>query len=94
MVDEKTLPLALSELAERRSWFSKINAEQVLAWLEQKQLPLLGIDAARKLPDGDWELLLDCLDLSNEADRLATIEQGREFIAQRPGTDFMFEPVW
>ena len=88
------LPSTLMQLAERSSWFSNANAERVLSWLENERLPLLGIDASRKLPDGNWELLLDCLDLSYEKDRTATIQQGRDFIAQRPDADFMFEPVW
>ena len=94
MVEEKTLPPELAQLAERRSWFSRAHAEQVLTWLEQESLQLLGIDAARKLPGGKWELLLDGLDLSSEADRTASIQQGRDFMAERPDNDLMFEPVW
>ena len=95
MVQEKTLPSEVAQLAERRTWFSQENAVRVLAWLESERLPLFGIEAARKLPDGNWILLLDpMLTLREEIDPAASIQLGRDFIAQHSDLDLMFEPVW
>jgi len=95
MVQEKTLPSELSQLAERQTWFSREHTERILAWLEGERLPLFGIEAARKLPDGNWMLLLDpMLSLGVEVDPVASVQQGRDFITQHADTDLMFEPVW
>jgi hypothetical protein len=95
MVEEKTLPAELSQLAERQTWFSRQNAERVLAWLESERLPLYGIEASRKQPDGNWMLLLDpMLSVGDDVEPAASIQQGRDFIAQHSDADLMFEPVW
>ena len=95
MVEEKTLPPELAQLAERKTWFSCPNAERVLAWLESEGLPLFGIEASRKQADGNWMLLLDpMLNLGDNVEPAASIQQGRDFIAQHADADLMFEPVW
>jgi hypothetical protein len=65
----------------------------VLDWLEKIGAPLLGIDVARKLPDGNWMLLLEpMLDGRNGID--VTIEAGGRFIQEHADPDLMFELVW
>jgi hypothetical protein len=94
MVKEKTLPPELGQMAERETWFSFGSSEHILTWLDHERLTLVGIDTAQKLPDGKWALLLDGLDLGSEEDPIASVQQGRDFIAQRPDADLMFELIW
>lgn len=86
-------PAPLAEAAERETWFTPHHAGQVLDWLEKMGTPLLGIDVARKLPDGKWMLLIDPM-LDDRDGIPVTIEAGRRFINEHAEPDIMFEPVW
>lgn len=90
-----TPPANLLALAERESWFHFDDGQLVLDWLEQNKIKLLGIDTARKSPDGNWMLLVDpMLDLGSAEEDCDTIEEGRRFLAANEVEDFMFELVW
>jgi hypothetical protein len=99
----KELPAELLARAERKSWFAHKDASLVLDWIEREGRGLLGMDTARKEPDGLWTLLLvpmlstvlnrpDSDDSSSG--REAALEQGRRFLRENDKVDLMFEPVW
>lgn len=89
------LPPGLLAKAERRTWFNRDNALEVLDWIAEKNARFLGMDVAQKLDDGEWMLLIDpILDLSNQNDNQAALNDGRMFVDVHDDTGRMFEPVW
>nr|WP_137678532.1 hypothetical protein [Parerythrobacter lutipelagi] len=90
-----TLPKAIAECAERRTWFPRLAAEEVLTWCEENAQKFLGMDVAQKNSDGTWTLLIDpILDLSDQTDNFEAIRRGRLFLAENDGEGRMFDPVW
>ncbi len=92
-----TLPLPehLAIRAERRSWFTRSDAEDVLTWVEDTGRRFLGMDVAQKMDDNGWMLLIDPqLDLSRQTDNFEAVRMGRVFLAEFDEEGRMFDPVW
>ena len=90
---EEVLPEQLASLAERKCWFSLSSSEAILDWLEKSRHQLLGVDSAKKLPGGDWVLLLDpILDFSDDTDQVSVFTRARDMIRNNPS--LMFDLVW
>ncbi len=89
------LPTALAARAERRTWFERKDAAQVLDWIAESNLRFLGMDVSEKRDDGNWMLLIHpILDLSAQTDNREAIALGHEFLAANDLENRMFEPVW
>lgn len=94
MGSENNVPERFAARAERRVWFARRDAEELLEWIEDSGQRFLGMDVAQKCDDGKWTLLLDTLDLSNQTDNFEAVRRGRVFLAEFDGEGRMFEPVW
>ncbi|WP_435200669.1 hypothetical protein [Qipengyuania sp. 902] len=88
------IPSEFAQQAERRVWFDRQHAEQMLDWIEDSGQRFLGMDVAQKQDDGNWVLLLETLDLSRQTDNFEAIRRGRDFLREYDGAGRMFEPVW
>ena len=87
-------PERFAARAERRCWFERSDAEELLDWLEENGLRFIGMDVAEKQGDGNWVLMSDSLDLSRQTDNFEAVRRGREFLREFDGEGRMFEPVW
>jgi hypothetical protein len=94
MVISKELPQALAAKAQRRSWYAREDAEQLLDWIEDSGQRFLGIDVAQKQNDGSWLLTDEGLDLARQTDNFEAVRRGRQFIVEYDGEGRMFAPVW
>ncbi|MDG5751391.1 hypothetical protein P8R33_09760 [Qipengyuania sp. XHP0211] len=88
------IPSEFAQQAERRVWFDRQHAEQMLDWIEDSGQRFLGMDVAQKQDDGIWVLLLETLDLSRQTENFEAIRRGRDFLREYDGAGRMFEPVW
>ena len=89
------LPEHLAARAQRRSWFTRADAEDVLSWVEDTGRRFLGMDGAQKVDDEAWTLLAEPqLDLSRQTDNFEAIRMGRMFLAEFDEDGRMFDPVW
>ena len=93
MVISKELPAALAAKAQRRSWYTRENAEQLLDWIEETGQRFLGVDLAQA-QDGSWLLSDEGLDLSRQTENFEAVRRGRQFVAEYDGAGRMFAPVW
>ena len=94
MAAESKVPQRFAARAERRVWFARQDAEELLDWIEDSGQRFLGMDLAQKCEDGQWTLLLDSLDLSNQTDNFEAVRRARVFLAEFDEEGRMFEPVW
>lgn len=94
MAIESKVPEHFAARAERRVWFGRQDTDELLTWIEDSGQRFLGMDVAQKHDDGQWTLLLDCLDLSNQTDNFEAVRRARVFLAEFDGEGRMFEPVW
>lgn len=88
------IPTEFAARAERRRWFNRADAEQLLDWLEEDGHRFIGMDVAEKHGDENWMLLPDQLDLSRQTDNFEAVRRGRDFLREYDGEGRMFEPVW
>ena len=88
------IPTEFAARAERRRWFNRADAEQLLDWIEDSGQRFLGIDLAQKQDDENWMLMIDSLDLSRQTDNFEAVRRGRDFLRDYDGEGRMFEPVW
>ena len=88
------IPQGFETRAERRSWYSRADAESLLDWLEDNGHRLVGMDVAQKQDDGNWTLLSDGLDLTRQTENFEAVRMGRVFLTEYDGDGRMFEPVW
>ena len=94
MVIWKELPEALAAKAQRRNWYTRENADQLLDWIEETGQRFLGVDVAQTQDDGSWLLIDEGLDLSRQTENFEAVRRGRQFIAEYDGKGRMFAPVW
>ncbi|MBK63638.1 MAG: hypothetical protein CL575_12030 [Altererythrobacter sp.] len=94
MVISKELPAALAAKAQRRNWYTRENAAELLDWIEETGQRFLGVDVAQAKPDGSWLLIDEGLDLSRQTENFEAVRRGRQFIAEYDGSGRMFAPVW
>lgn len=95
MLNHSKLPDALAARSERRNWFSRGDAEELLGWLEDSGCRFVGMEVAQKLEDGNWMLLDDpVLDLKRQTDNFEAVRMGRVFLSEYDGEGRMFEPLW
>ena len=94
MVISKELPAALAAKAQRRNWYARPDAEQLLEWIEDSGQRFLGVDVAQEQADGSWLLIDEGLDLNRQTDNFEAVRRGRQFIAEYDGAGRMFAPVW
>ena len=94
MVISKELPAALAAKAQRRNWYTRENAAELLDWIEETGQLFLGVDVAQAKPDGSWLLIDEGLDLSRQTENFEAVRRGRQFIAEYDGSGRMFAPVW
>ena len=87
------IPTEFAARAERRRWFNRADAEQLLDWIEDSGQRFLGIDLAQKQDDENWMLMIDSLDLSRQTDNFEAVRRGRDFLRDYDGEGRMFEPV-
>lgn len=90
----RAIPTEFAARAERRRWFTRSDAEQVLDWLEEDGHRFIGMEVAEKQGDESWTLLADQLDLSRQTDNFEAVRRGRDFLRDYDGQGRMFEPVW
>ena len=88
------IPTEFAARAERRRWFNRADAEQLLDWIEDTGQRFLGIDLAQKQDDENWMLMIDSLDLSRQTDTFEAVRRGRDFLREFDGEGRMFEPLW
>ena len=55
---QASIPEQFAPRAERRKWFMRSDAEELIGWLEDNGSRFVGMEVAQKLEDGNW-LLLD-----------------------------------
>ena len=89
-----TIPERLARRAERRTWFARADAEELLDWLEDGARRFIGMDVAEKREDGSWTLFDETLDLSRQTDNFEALRMGRVFLADYDGKGRMFSPIW
>ncbi len=89
-----TIPERFAVRAERRNWFNRGDAEELLDWLEDSACRFIGIDVAEKRGDGTWALFDEALDLGRQTDNFEAVRMGRVFLAEYDGAGRMFAPVW
>ncbi len=89
-----TTPPQFASKAERRVWFDRQGAEQVLDWIEDTGQRFLGLDLAQKREDGSWTLLPETLDLGRQTDNFEAVRRGRVFLREYDGDGRIFEPLW
>ena len=89
-----SFPEQFAARAERRFWFNRVDAEQLLDWLEDNGERFVGMEVAQKQADGTWLLLDDCLDLSRQTENFEAVRRGRDFLREYDGEGRMFEPLW
>lgn len=94
MVISKELPEALAAKAQRRNWYGRAEALQVLDWIEESGQRFLGVDVAQTQRDGTWLLIDEGLDLHRQTENFEAVRRGRQFIAEYDGAGRMFAPVW
>ena len=87
-------PEQFAARAERRFWFARADAEQLLDWLEDNGERFVGMEVAQKQPDGTWLLLDDSLDLARQTDNFEAVRRGKDFLREYDGDGRMFEPLW
>ena len=80
--------------AQRRNWYTRENAEQLLDWIEETGQRFLGVDVAQEQDDGSWLLIDEGLDLSRQTENFEAVRRGRQFITEYDGKGRMFAPVW
>ncbi|MFA6219863.1 MAG: hypothetical protein WC692_08825 [Erythrobacter sp.] len=88
------IPEQFSARAQRRHWFTRADAADLLDWLEDSGCRFIGMDVAEKRADGSWILLDDTLDLARQTDNFEAVRLGRVFLAEYDGAGRMFGPVW
>ncbi len=89
-----TIPERLAARAERRHWFSRADAAELLDWLEESACRFIGMEVAEKREDGTWALLDETLDLNRQTDNFEAVRMGHVFLAEYDGDGRMFDPVW
>ena len=89
-----SFPEQFAARAERRFWFTRADAEQLLDWLEDNGERFVGMEVAQKQADGTWLLLDDSLDLSRQTENFEAVRRGRAFLREFDGEGRMFEPLW
>ena len=89
-----SFPEQFAARAERRFWFTRADAEQLLDWLEDNGERFVGMEVAQKQADGTWLLLDDSLDLSRQTENFEAVRRGRDFLREYDGEGRMFEPLW
>ena len=94
MVISKELPADLAAKAQRRNWYAREDADQLLDWIEETGQRFLGVDVAQTQSDGSWLLIDEGLDLSRQTENFEAVRRGRQFIAEYDGKGRMFAPVW
>lgn len=94
MVISKELPAALAATAQRRNWYTRDNAEQLLDWIEETDQRFLGVDVAQEQEDGSWLLIDEGLDLARQTKNFEAVRRGRQFITEYDGMGRKFAPVW
>ena len=87
-------PEQFAALAERRCWFARADAEQLLDWMEDTGQRFVGMEVAQKQADGTWVLLDDTLELARQTDNFEAVRRGRDFLRDYDGEGRMFEPLW
>lgn len=92
---QASIPEQFAPRAERRKWFMRSDAEELIGWLEDNGSRFVGMEVAQKLEDGNW-LLLDepVLDLKRQTDNFEAVRMGRVFLAEYDGEGRMFSPMW
>ncbi|WP_370188475.1 hypothetical protein [Qipengyuania sp.] len=88
------IPPQFAGRAERRVWFNRADAEQLLDWIEDSGQRFLGMEVAQKQEDEAWVLLPDTLDLSRQTENFEAVRRGRDFLRDYDGEGRMFEPLW
>jgi hypothetical protein len=88
------IPEQFSARAERRHWFTRTDADELLDWLEDSGRRFVGMEVAEKHADGTWTLLDETLDLARQTDNFEAVRLGHVFLAENDGEGRMFEPVW
>ncbi|WP_341713858.1 hypothetical protein [Erythrobacter sp.] len=88
------IPEQFAARAERRHWFTRTDAAELLDWLEDSGCRFIGMEVAEKREDGTWTLLDETLDLGRQTDNFEAVRLGRVFLAEYDGEGRMFEPVW
>ena len=94
MVISKELPADLAAKAQRRNWYAREDADQLLDWIEETGQRFLGVDVAQTQSDGSWLLIDEGLDLSRQTENFEAVRRGRQFIAEYDAKGRMFAPVW
>ncbi|WP_369025341.1 hypothetical protein [Qipengyuania sp. RANM35] len=87
-------PEQFAARAERRCWFTRSDAEQLLDWLEDNGERFVGMEVAQKQADGSWLLLDEGLDLARQTDNFEAVRRGKDFLREYDGEGRMFEPLW
>ncbi|QKG71469.1 hypothetical protein [Erythrobacter mangrovi] len=88
------IPEQFAARAERRHWFNRTDAAELLDWLEDSGCRFIGMEVAEKRADGTWTLLDETLDLGRQTDNFEAVRLGRVFLSEYDGEGRMFEPVW
>lgn len=94
MIRHENIPERFAERVERRTWFHRADAEELLDYLEDSACRFIGMDVAQKHEDGNWTLLADQLDLSRQTDNFEAVRMGRVFLVEYDGDGRMFQPLW